>query len=213
MIVPAMNSEELLKEIFNDLEIVNRKAMYLTEGLRREAVKSKTKHVHRIFDYKSMQLNKWFIVADYIVGDPGFIVVVYYIDEYGLNGIRVDADNQSLTHFTPHFLERYNERFLKQPNFSKLELLKRFISNNPLEVIQSVLDSETEQYQIFGRVKEGIVLGYKEVFIEKGKEIIHYKTFISNAMINESQVEDFNSMGRLYDSYLDEMPKIIRRCA
>lgn len=213
MIVPAMNSEELLNEIFKDFEIVNRKAMYLTEGLRREAVKSKTKHVHRIFDYKSMQLNKWFIVADYIVGDPGYIVVVYYIDEYGLNGIRVDADNQSLTHFTPHFLERYNERFLKQPNFSKLELLKRFISNSPLEVIQSVLDSETEQYQIFGRVKEGIVLGDKEVFIEKGKEINHYKTFISNAMINESQVEDFNSTGRLYDSYLDEMPKNIRRRA
>ena len=55
MIVPAMNSLELLTEIFNDLEIVNRKAIYLTESLRREAVKSKTKHVHRIFDYRSMQ--------------------------------------------------------------------------------------------------------------------------------------------------------------
>ena len=213
MIVPAMNSEELIMEIFNDLEIVNRKAMFLTESLRREAVKSKSKHVHRIFDYRSMQFNKWFIVADYIVGHPGFIVVVYFIDENGLSGIRVDADNQSLTYFTPHFLERYNERFLKQLNLSKLELLKRFIQNNHVEVIQSVFDRETEQYRIFGRVKEGIVLGYKEAFREIGKEINHYKTFISNEMIKESQVDDFNIVGKLFDSYLNEMPKSIKRRA
>jgi hypothetical protein len=213
MIVPSMNSKELLKEIFEDLKIVYRKACYLTESLRREAIKSKTKHVHRIFDYKSKRLNNWFIVVYYVVGHPGFLVVVYYIDEYGLNGIRVDADNQSLTHFTPHFLERYNERFLKLPDLSKLELLKRFIPNNPVEVIQSIFDDETEQYNIFGRVKEGIVLGYKEVFREEGKEINHYKTFISNEMINESQTDDFNSTSRLYKSYLTELPKNIRRCA
>jgi len=213
MIVPAMNSLELLTEIFNDLEIVNRKAMYLTESLRREAVKSKSKHAHRIFDYKSMQLNKWFIVVDYIVGNPGFIVVIYYINEYGLNGIRVDADNTSLTHFTPHFLDRYSERFLKQSNLSKLELLKRFIPNNHLEVLQSVCDNETEKYRIFGRFKEGIGLGYKEVLNNIGKEIIHYKTFISNEMINESQVDDFNMAGKLFDSYWNEIPKSIRRRA
>ncbi len=210
MIVPAMNSEELLKEIFRDLEIVNIKAMYLIEGLRREAIKSNTKHVNRIFEYKSMQMNKWFIVADYIVGHPAFIVVVYFLNEYGFNGIRVDADNQSLTHFTPHFLERYNERFLKQPTLSKLDLLKRFIKNNTVEVIQSDFDTETEKYNIFGRVKEGIVLGNKEVFREKEKEINHYKTFISNEMIHEGQVDDFNFTCDLYTSYLGEIAKNVR---
>ena len=51
MIVHTMNSKELLKEIFNDYKIVERKANYLGLSLRREAVKSKEKHVHRIFDY------------------------------------------------------------------------------------------------------------------------------------------------------------------
>jgi hypothetical protein len=208
-----MTSKELLIEIFKDFEIVGRKAMYLTESLRREAIKSKAKHVHRIFDYKSTRFNKWFIVADYIIGHPGFIVVVYFIDEYGLNGIRVDADNQSLTHFTPHFLDRYNERCLKQPYLSKLELLKRFISNNSVEVIHSEFNDEKKQYNIFGRVKEGIVLGYKEGFRKTGKEINHYKTFISNEMIHESQVDDFNFTGKLFDSYLDDMPKSIKRRA
>lgn len=48
MIVPAMNSKELYKEIHTDLEIVFRKAGYLTSGLRREAVKSKNKYIQRI---------------------------------------------------------------------------------------------------------------------------------------------------------------------
>lgn len=213
MIVPSMNSKELLNEVINDLEIVYRKSGYLTESLRREAIKSKTKHVHRIFDYKSKRLNNWFIVVDYIIGHPAFIVVVYYIDQYGLNGIRVDADGLSLTHFTPHFLERYNERFLKQPDLSKLELLKRFIPNNPVYVIQSEFDEETEQYAIFVRVKEGIVLGTKEILLEEKMEINHYKTFISNEMIFESQIDDFNSTSKLYKSFLNEMPKKLRRCA
>jgi hypothetical protein len=208
-----MNSEELYNEIFKDFEIVQRKATYLTDGLRREAIKSKAKHVNRIFDYKSKQLNKWFIVADYIVGHPAFILVVHYLDEYGFNGIRIDAGNQSLTHVTPHFLERYNERFLKQPNLSKLELLKRFIKNNPVYVIQSVFDTETKKYKISGRVNEGIVLGIKEVLRGKGKEINQYKTFISSDMIFENQADALNYLGEQYDKYWNELPNITRRCA
>jgi hypothetical protein len=213
MIVPAMNSEELIIEIFKDFETVQRKAMYLTDSLRREAVKSRSKYVQRIFGYKSMRLNQWIIIVDYFVKNPCFTVVVCYNDEFGLNGIRVDPSSLSLTHFTPHFLERYNERFLKQRNLTKLELLKRFIPNNSLEVIKYVLDSKGKQYRVFGRFNEGIGLGYKEVFNIMGKEIIHYKTFISNDMVLESQVDDFNFTGKLFDSYWNEMFKNMRKCA
>lgn len=212
MIVPAMTSKELYTEIFKDFEIVLRKALYLTEGLRREAVKSKSKHVQRIYDYKSKHYNNWIIIVDSFVGDPRFTVVVYHVDEYGFNGVRVDSDDKTLTHFTPHFLERYNERFLNQGTLSKLDLLKRFIPYNSMEAIQYEYDSETEQYRIFGRFKEGIGLGFKEI-ISDGKEIIHYKTFISNEMIKEFQVDNFKSLGELYDKHWNELPKIIRRCA
>ena len=213
MIVPAMNSKELLTEIFKDSNIVQKKATYITDGLRREAVKSRSKYVQRIYEYRSRQYNNWIIIVDYFVGHPCFTIVAYYVDDYGLNGIRVDSDNRSLTQFTPHFLERYNERFLKRGNMSKLELLKQFISKNSMEAIKYVSNSETKQIQIFGKFKEGIGLGYKEDFNDIGKEIFHYKTFISNKMILEGQVDDFNFTCKLYDSYWDEMPKIIRRCA
>jgi hypothetical protein len=213
MIVPAMNSKELYKEIHTDLEIVFRKAGYLTSGLRREAVKSKTKYIQRIFDYKSKRQNKWFIVVDYYVVQPTFMVVVYYIDNCGLNGVRINWNNKSLTHFTSHFLERYNERFLMIENLSKLEILKKFIPKNPIEVIRSVSDSDTINNRIFGRFKEGIGLGFDEVLSEDGKEIHHFKTFISNEMIFESQLDDFNLIGKEYDAFWDETFKNIRRRA
>ena len=159
MIVPAMNSKELINEIYKDLEPVNIKAIYLAQGLRREAVKSKSKYIQRVFEYKSRRFNQWLIVVNYYFKQPFYIVVVYYLDSYGLNGIMVDGNNKTFTHFTPHFLERYNERFLMQPDIPKLELLKRFIPVNSLEIIKVVPESNSRGNRIFGRFKEGIGLG------------------------------------------------------
>lgn len=213
MIVHTMNSKELLKEIFNDYKIVERKANYLGLSLRREAVKSKEKHVHRIFDYRSKQHNNWIINVDYYIARPSFSAIVYYLDQYGLNGIRVNASLKSLTHFTPHFLDRYNQRFLQQEKLSKIELLKLFICNNPIEVILSVTDIDSNQNRIFGRFKEGTGLGYEEIFDDIGKVIRHFKTFISNDMIKESQQDVSSYVGRLYNKYWDEIFKKSRRRA
>ena len=62
-------------------------------------------------------------------------------------------------------------------------------------------------------IKEGIGLGYSEVFNEKGKVIHHFRTFISNNMILEFQLEDFNLLGRHYDAYWEETYKRVQKCA
>lgn len=213
MIVPAMNSKELIVEVFKDLENVNIKAVYLAQGMRREALKSKSKYVQKVFEYKSRRLNHWLIIVDYYVKQPIYTAVVYYVDSLGLNGIMVDGNNQTLTHFTPHFLDRYNERFLMQPKISKLELLKRFIPANSLEIIRVMPDCSTVGNRIFGRFKEGIGLGFKEEFREMQKEIYHFKTFISTDMIFESQKEDFNLTDKQYDLYWKELLKNTSRRA
>jgi hypothetical protein len=46
-----------------------------------------------------------------------------------------------------------------------------------------------------------------------GKEIYHFKTFISTEMIFESQEEDFNFTDKRYNLYWNEMFKNTRRCA
>jgi len=159
MIVKSMNSRELMNEIAKDYPMVCRKASYLTESLRRAAVKSKNKYVQKVFDYKSQRQNNWLIIVNYYVNDPVFDVVVHYLDDFGLNGIVVEPNCRAFTHYTPHFLERYNERFLKESNISKKDLLKRFISKNAVGLAQLDIDDDNMTNRIFVRSREGISLG------------------------------------------------------
>ena len=122
-------------------------------------------------------------------------------------------DNKTLIHYTPHFLDRYNERFLKGKGASHLSLLKRFIPANSVQTIKSIQKIDGSKKQTFGRFTEGIGLGYKELIPERGKAIHHFKTFISNEMVLEYQIEDFDTIGKLNDWYLEEMNKRGRRCA
>lgn len=198
-----MNTQELTNEIFLDYPMVVRKAMYLTESLRRKAIKSKNKHCHQIFEYKSNRKNNWLIFVDYYVAEPTFQVVVYYFNEFGFNAMRVDADQRTLSHYSSHFLDRFNERFLKQENISKLELLKRFLTNNSVGCIEGAMDSEGYANCFFGRVREGINLGFVES-INYLHKIIHNKTFISTDMIFESQKGIFELTGEYYKAYWNE---------
>jgi hypothetical protein len=202
MIVPSMNSQELVVEISKDFKLVMRKAKYITDSLRREAIKSKTKHVHRVFDYKSQQRNDWLIIVDHYVGDPIFIIAVVYLDNNGqLNGIMTDNQNRSLYHYSSHFLERYNERFLRQENISKKELLTQYLSQNPTTMCTSAKDKDDMKNRFFGRSREGIGLGNVEEVNANPNTIMHFRTFIANDMIFESQTEDFNETSKEYEIY------------
>jgi len=205
-----MTSKELLMEIARDYSMVMNKAMYLTESLRRLAVKSNEKHVHRVFDYKSKQNNNWLIIIDYYVKEPTFLVVVYYVDKYGLNGIMVNGDQLTLTHYTPHFLERYNERFLHEPNITKVELLKRYLSKNSVAYMKFVPDTDDMKNRFFARSREGIGLGYIETMSGILNTINHFKTFIANDMIFENQQANFTATSMAYKTYWNEMYKHTR---
>ncbi len=213
MIVPSMNAKELLLEIAKDYEFVMRKSYHLMRGCRREAVKSKNKHVQRIFDYKSKLKNDWLIIVDYYVADPSFVVVVYYHDNFGFNGIMVGSDNQTLTHYTHHFLERYNERFLKQENISRKELLKRFLSQNAVGFLTYMPNAIDVKNGFFSRIREGIGLGYVEKIDGIQNQLQHFKTFISNDMIFKGQEEVFDLSGKEYEKYWNETYKYTHKGA
>lgn len=207
-----MNTQELTNEIFLDYPMVVRKAMYLTESLRRKAIKSKNKSCHQIFEYKSNRKNNWLVFVDYYVAEPTFQVVVYYLNEFGFNAMRVDADKRTLNHYSSHFLDRFNERFLKQENISKLELLKRFLTKNSVGSIEVAKNCDGYVNRFFGRVREGINLGFVES-INYLHSIIHYKTFISTDMIFESQRGVFDLTGEHYKAYWNEAFKHTRIAA
>jgi hypothetical protein len=205
MILPTMNSEELVREIMKDYTMVHRKGMYALEKLRRPALKSVDRHVQMFYDYKTKNNNNWIIICDYCVKDPSWIVVAHFVDKFGLQAYLVDENQRTLYHYSGHFLERYNERFLHEPDLSKTSILKRFLSKNASAYIE--VHPETEKYKqpVFGRAKEGVVFGNAE--LQGMWNIIHIRTFISNDMIHEGQQERFDATGELYKQYWDEVYK------
>ena len=201
MIVSSMNSCELAKEILLDASSVDRKANYLSEGLRRTAVKSKDKSFYHIFEYKSKRQNHWLIAINYFKGLPTIHTIVYYLNEQGINAISI-GDNEKLYRFSPHFLIRYNERFLKQENISKLDILKRFISVNKAGITEI---DDINNY-IFCRFPEGIALGVIET-IDFRKRIYHFRTFISNQMVYDDQQNSVELASQYYEKYGQELKK------
>ena len=148
MIVPSMTSKELFREIISDDENVRSKAVYLSKGMRREAAKSKTKHVCRAFDYRTKKFNNWIIVIDYHKKKQEFYSVLYYNDDGGFNAIQVNSQGY-LTHFIGHFLDRYNERYLKLKDVTKLDLLKRFVVENPVNAVKYTLQPDSKRNKSF----------------------------------------------------------------
>lgn len=205
MILPTMNSEELVREIIKDCQIVNRKAKYELEKLRRPALKSRSRHVQRIYDYKSKNHNNWFIFCDYNMKDPLWYVVVHLVDKWGLQAYLVDENQRTLYHYSGHFLERFNERFLHEPELSKTEILKRYLSKNASAYIEVLPDTDKYQSPVFGKSREGVVLGSVE--LQGLYSIIHVKTFIADEMIFESQQSKFDYTTERYKQYWDEVYK------
>ncbi len=208
MIVPSMNSQELANEILNDYKIVIRKAKYLTEELRREAIKSRNKHLKRIFDYKSKQKNDWLIDVDYNMGDPLILVAVHFLNEGRLNAVLVLSDGNTLVHYSSHFLERYNERFLKENNFPKLELLKRFLPQNNVTTFDITTYLSDSKDTVFARFKDGVGLGVFEHL--RNNKIVFLKTYISPEMIKEFQKEGYESITDAFKDHWNEFSKIKR---
>jgi len=213
MIVHSMSSKELTREIFSDYESVLRKVTHLTNGLRREVVKSKSKYVHKVFDYKTQRYNNWKIIVDYPYKHPKHIAVVYYHDDLGLHGIRVDGNLRSLTHLTPHFLSRYNERFVKLNSVSKIELLVCFIEDNFLDAVKYINTENPLRSEILCKFKDGVGFGDSEYFPDIRKEIIHFRTFINDEMLFEDQMDDAILMNSGIQKFMLDHPRDFPRRA
>ena len=201
MIVSSMNTCELVKEILLDIVSVNRKAKYLLGECRRMAVKSKDKSYYHLFEYKSNRQNNWLIEIKYFKGQPTYKTIVYYLNEHGMKALLIGADPRFYW-FTPHFLKRYNERFLKQENISKTELLKRFILGNKAGVADF---NETDQ-SILCRFTEGIALGHLEI-VNNQINLFHLQTFISDQMVFDEQQHSIERASKHDDVYCKYLKK------
>jgi hypothetical protein len=196
-----MNSDELVKEILNDELFVKRKAVHLIKDFRREAIKTRNKHLTKYYNYKSPKKNYWLIYIENNSGSPRIVAIVYYIDDKGINAVTSSSNKEMIIHYSSHFLARYNERFLKQGNVSKLDVLKLFIPKNHVSTHGFLQHLNTGQITIFTKFKDGIGLGvYEEI---NDKKFISLKTYISEDMIKDSQQTAYGSLNESFIKYWD----------
>jgi len=202
MIVPSMNKLELAHEIFSDSKTVLKRAIYYYPKMRRIAIKSKNKYYHQIFDYKSQRKNNWIILIDYYLKEPTVAITPHFLDANGFNAIMINPLLQQLTHISSHFLDRYNQRFLKHENISRLEILKKFITHNYASIIHPLSFNEGVSDRFFGRTNHGTCLGYRENIGSTTMD--HYNTFISIDMIYKSQQNYLDMTSNDYSEYWNE---------
>lgn len=202
MIVPTMTSEELSKEILQDYKIVKRKAEYLVQRVRREAIKSMESYCHKVFPYTSKQKNTWLIFVDYCKKDPVFTAVVHYLDKNGFNAVMVAKNEKTLSHYSSHFLERFNTRYWKNPNATKMEILKRFVEKNTCSSTQILPNRFNCHNGFFGVLQEGKGLGYIEQL--KSNNIYRFRTFINTSMVHKGQMYTNSLAIKNYNTYLVE---------
>lgn len=200
MIVKTMNQVEIAREILADFSSVQKKVMTLKKPMRRSLIKSRKKYAFKIIEYESQRKNNWVIFIDCFKKETLTKYIVSYLDKNGFNAVMV-LDNRNLMHISSHFIQRYNERYLQQLGLSKIEVLKQFIKRNPVGFLQKLPDDENHKNKFFGRLADGITLGYHESL--PFTQISYHKTFINTKMVMEFQKNPFETSSQELSAYWD----------
>jgi hypothetical protein len=202
MFVDSMSSEELVAEFLKDEQNVNRKLEYLVKEVRKKAIRTRNKQYKKIFEYKSPLKNEWLILVDYNNCVPLILPMVHYLNGGKLNALTKQPESNNLTHYTSHFLDRYNERFLKQEGLSAVDILKLFIPINSICTYDFYSASINNGNRVFARFKDGVGLG---VFEQPSKyTLVFLRTYISSDMIGDWQQGEFNSISMDFEKHWEE---------
>ncbi len=197
------DKEKLIKKM--DLEIRNLKGILrkgfpkhkhaeCTKALKRLLLESPTpskmirlKPMH--FHSKTTSLNHCILMSslgkkDFKEKGPFYVIYSYFYKDYGLYAFLFLSQKElNMAVYTPHFFDRYRERFLKDPTMDKMKVIERFFTYNGLSDIVFV-KNEKYQNSFFGRCKDGVVLGTRY-----SDKIIEIKTFLSDDELKDEQID------------------------
>ncbi len=193
-----MNIKEIAYEVTSDLEAVKAFAERKTKKVRRAALKRRDKRYTYLFELKTKKYNTWFVNVKYSKKNPVINYICHYVNNDGYNAVAVILKPElTFLHFSGHFFERYNERFLNGQLSSKKEILKKYFEHNN----HTSLTLKEGGNDIFGYNKDGIVLGYKVPDINWR----FYKTFITKDMVHAGQQEAYNITSTAFHKFWDEV--------
>ena len=205
MIVETMTNRELLAEIENDFPEI---AKFIVDIKYNTAYKKRLQwgrpkngeFVIRINDWKSSNGNAYtyFIKtrnwSEFRKGLFRVCSVTFFRRKNALNAIRVllGKDGEpSMEIFTSHFIDRYNQRFLKQPFLPKKEVVMQFVDRDE-HLVMHKLESSKYDHSVMIGTKDGYIFGNYE-----DTQIKVYKTFVTREMLFGDQYDRADHLDEL----------------
>ena len=196
MLVPTMNDLEIFEEIKKDLPQLHAYMSFLNTGrkYRKYLQGRKPKGDRFIFvieDWKSRRNNHYtFIFYTKSLRDMLNHGFANYILTFLNKGNKLSAyrlvrvgDEMNLEVCTSHFIDRYNQRFLKNPDLSRKQAFIEFYKrNNTCNVIS--MPSDVHEYNYIATYNDG------HCFMKRENDYINVmRTFISRDMLFSSQYD------------------------
>ena len=193
MIVANMNLHEVYDTLMSEMQ----KLDWKRDALRSKAVKEMNRQMssqrlalpfcsaknYVMYDYKIPSSNNQYIIYFYRENPFGPILSGYLCVLY--DGTKrfiikwTDWRSPAIHVFTSHFLQRYKERFLKQPELTANEVVVRFLSRNfnmkPMAVDERI-NKHIEKYGEFAG--EGFLVPDGFCFKLSGKEYLDGKASV-----------------------------------
>lgn len=222
MILPTMTYKEMYDHLAADKKKVDIKIDYLLPKAIKSFKKTMRFPAWELYDYTIPSTNNKYVIYFYAesrarIENPeiGSFTIVHngkhrFIVKWGAGGYKHTPDGEMMAirqihAYTPHFLQRYNERFLKNESLTINEIAAIFLSRNkrfdPLQQ-NSEINRNYEKYGITGKysflVRDGICFSYLEVEGTESADgdrhkdkidalYICYTTFMNESKMTDSQ--------------------------
>lgn len=200
MILHTMNDTEVYNEIISDYENVLRKVKHLFPIVQRR-YRKKLSHTFIPFEYDSPKKNKWLLfLSVFTLENVSFVPVVYSLDggfnTWMYSNNHYDCGNKGkIIHYTSHFFDRYNERFLGLDDIvGRKKILIEFFRNNSMGISNNFRNNE-----IFTKIEDGISLGDMSQY--DSFDMCHYRTYIEEDMLFEEQCDTYDKTFEAYKDY------------
>lgn len=168
--------------------------------------------IEKIYEFESKQKISYIIIARASKrsswNKPEMIIAGYYVINKEFFGFiatqtvsptivfsKNSIDRKGLTLFTPHFLQRYKERYINDTSFSSKEAFIKFITENndgmSREITRKHL-TKFQEHEFEGYAQNVLLYQQGIAIIEKhiGGLIVN-KTFLSYEMLKNEQIETF----------------------
>lgn len=235
MIVKGMSYEEIRKECIQDEEEISPRAFKIIENNKsiKKFIKERNKYCllrkpssysFKHFTLTSKNNNTVLILPSYNVSEKRFYLTAYVLYNFG-SGIYAAHISHSMSNFnrksiqiyTPHYLDRFRERSLKDINISKFNVLQEITkaseeladnsimgikfegSSIPKDLLENLKSKYPGNHIILPVKDKGISICEANLSIDY--DIVIHKTFLSLDILKSNQKKDLDSMIDITEAY------------